>query len=228
LKTTLLYLFLFFTFQYAFGQDRIFTSDGNLLNVNIVNESEKAFNYVTNTSDTVSILTIYKNHISRIEFANGAVNMMGNQNPRKIRPLGINIGYGFSKTETYMHHFRTYTEQEISMITAGIDYFLIPQIDLNANMGTSSGKISYFSAGFDFHINSNNSKTGLTPFAGISGGAILLNSYSSGTGFGQVHLGLNYLSKFGLNFAAMENFLLNNNNNLPFFTEFRIGWKFKV
>jgi hypothetical protein len=227
-KTILLLLFSLFAIQLAHGQDKIFTRDGNLLNVNIVNDSEKAFNYVTNNSDTVSILTIYKNRISRIEYANGTINMMGYQNPRKNRPLGINIGYGFSKTETYTHHFDTYTEQEITMLTSGIDYFIIPQIDLQATVGTSGGQISYFSAGFDIHLNSNNSKTGITPFAGIAGGAIVLNNYTSGTGFGQVHLGLNYLSGFGLNFAVMENFLLNNTNHLPFFTEIRIGWKFKL
>lgn len=229
MKTNILILFTFFIFQYASAQDKIFIKGGNQLNVKIVNETEKGFNYVTNATDTVSILTINKNRISKIEFSNGYVNMMGNQNPRKIRQLGFNVGYGFSKTQSYSHHSWTYTEQEIAMTTVGLDYFIIPQIDLETTLGMDDdGDISYFSGGFNFHLNSDNSKSGLTPFAGFSGGAIILNDYTSGTGFGQIHLGLNYLTSFGLNIAAMGNFLLNNNQKLPFFAEFRLGWKFKI
>jgi hypothetical protein len=226
-KNWVLVILSLYIFQNNFGQDKIFLKEGNQLNVKIVNETEKAFNYVTNTSDTVSILTINKNLISRIEYLNGYIDLMGYQNPRKTRPLGFNLGYGFSKSETYMHHFENYTQQEISMITAGIDYFIIPQIDLETTLGTNGGQFSYVSAGFNLHLNSDNSKSGVTPFAGISGGAIVLNSYSSGQGFGELHLGLNYLARFGLNIAVMENFLFNI-NHLPFFTEFRLGWKFKI
>jgi hypothetical protein len=228
MKIKILILVFIFVFKPSFGQDKILTKDKQLLNVKIVNETQKGFNYVTNKSDTVSILTINKNRILKIEYEDGSVNMMGYQNPRKMRPLGFSIGYGFSKMETYSHHLSTYSEQEVTLTTLSIDYFIIPQIDLESTLGIFSGQMSYFSAGFNLHINSDKSKLGLTPFAGLSGGAIKLNYHTSGTGLLQMQTGLNYLTRFGLNISVAENFLLNTENHLSPFTAIRIGWKFKV
>jgi hypothetical protein len=232
-----LFLILSFNFNSVFGQDKIFTKDKKQLDVKIVNEYDQAFNYTTNESDTVSILTIKKNRIRRIEFENGSVNQMGYQNPRKIMPLGFGIGYGFSKTVTYEHHFFTYSEQYITLITLSVDYFIIPQLELIATTGldlNNSSGISYFTGGTNLHFNSWHSRAGITPFIGLTAGAVKQNYSGSGTAVIQINLGLNMLFRFGLNFTIQENLLpvFRTNSSLSeghrAFTEIKIGWKFRI
>lgn len=225
MKTWLTVLILIFLIQCSYGQDKIFTRNNKELDVKIVNESAKFFNYTTNESDTVSILTIKRTHISRIEYSNGTVNLIGYQNPRKSRPLGFRVGYGNSASETF-HHIRvTYTERIITLFSAEVEYFIIPQIEIHVTAYKNQYGWSFFNPGCNLHINSNRNSKGLTPYLGIEGVSAWLEEYGH-TNFAQIPVGLNYLSKFGLDISASFNMILR--DYLPPYLQFRIGWNFKV
>ena len=129
--------------QYGFGQDLITTKDKKQLNVKIIEQTNKSVRYKMPDYEDGPVLMMKTNRIRKIEYKNGYTDMMGYQNPRKNRPLGINAGYAAELTSGG------------ALFSATLDYFVIPQVDLEINIGTSdlSGEL-YFSAGSRFHFNS--------------------------------------------------------------------------
>jgi len=157
------------------------------------------------------VLMIKANRISKIEYKNGYTDLMGYQNPRKNRPLGINAAYAAGLSDGGV------------LFSATADYFVLPQIDLEVNLGTSdmSGEL-YYSAGGRFHINSSYSERRLTPFAGV-----LLGGYY-GDGIVQIPAGLNYLTSIGINASVSINEMISFESWQSTFLEFRLGWRFKL
>jgi len=219
LDKTVRVIFLTMISLNVLGQDKIITKKNEELNVRIVNQTTNTINYISVKNDSGQIMTLKKNRIYKIEFNNGFIDMLGNQNPRKNRPLGFSMGYEFSKEETYMHRLTTYTEREIQHITSTIDYFIIPQLNLELtvfNLGTSG-----FTTGMKIHINSNKSKVGITPFTGILFGSLPYEKLVL------LPVGINYLGKSGLNLSMGCNWLFYNSKE-TIALEMRIGWKFKI
>ena len=109
------------------------------------------------------------------------------------------------------------------MFSSTLDYFIIPQIDLEMNLGASdlSGGL-YFSAGSRFHLNSNSSENKFTPFTGLLFGS------NYGEGFVQVPFGINYLTNMGLNVSLSLNQMISFSTWQSTFVELRVGWKFKL
>ena len=109
------------------------------------------------------------------------------------------------------------------MVLATLDYFVLPQIDIEINMGTSdlSGE-AYYSAGSRFHMNTNYSEHKLTPFAGM-----VFGSYY-GDGFVQIPAGINYLTTFGINASLSINQMISFESWQTTFLELRLGWRFKL
>jgi hypothetical protein len=109
------------------------------------------------------------------------------------------------------------------MFVSTADYFIIPQIDLEVNAGTSDLAYGiYFSAGSRFHLNSNYSVKKLTPFAGLLFGS------NYGDGFAQIPVGINYQFNCGLNTSLSINEMIGFNSWQLTFAELRAGWKFKL
>jgi hypothetical protein len=211
MKKSILIILLALAFQYGFAQDIITTKDKKQLNVKIIEQTDKSVRYRMPDYEDGPVLMLKTNRITKIEYKNGYTDMMGFQNPRKNRPLGLNAGYAAELTSGGV------------LYSATFDYFVIPQIDLEASIGTSdlSGEL-YYSAGSRFHLNTSYSERRLTPFTGI-----LAGSYY-GDAFIQLPAGVNYLTKMGINASISINEMISFKSWQATFLEFRLGWRFKV
>jgi hypothetical protein len=197
--------------QFGFGQDIITTKDKKHLNIKVIEQTDRSVRYKMPDYEDGPVLMMKTNRITKIEYKNGYTDLMGYQNPRKKRPLGINAGYAAELTSGGV------------LYSATVDYFVIPQIDLEANIGTSdlSGEL-YFAAGSRFHLNASYSEHKLTPFTGL-----LAGSYY-GDGFVQIPAGINYLTKMGINASLSINEMISFESWQATFLEFRLGWRFKL
>jgi len=211
MKNTLIILVIMTVIQSISGQDIVTRKDRKQLNLKIIEQTSKYIRYKMQDYEDGPVLMIKANRISKIEYKNGYTDLMGFQNPRKNRPLGINAGYAAGLSGGGV------------LFSATADYFVLPQIDLEVNLGTSdmSGEL-YYSAGGRFHINSSYSERRLTPFAGV-----LLGGYY-GDGIVQIPAGLNYITSIGINASVSINEMISFESWQSTFLEFRLGWKFKL
>ena len=209
MKIFLLIIFFGLMIQDVAGQDKIITTDNQLLNVKIHELTNKVVKYKMTNYAEGPVIWLSRNRISKIEFQNGVVDLNGNQNPRKVKPFGISAGIALRLSE------------EGGMISTTVDYYVIPQVDLELNVGTDF-EGSYFSAGTRIHLNSSSSDNLFTPFSGF------LIGTDFGFGFIQVPVGINFASKLGLNVSLSLNEMLYFQNWQTTFAELRVGWRFKI
>jgi hypothetical protein len=211
MKNILIIILLISGFQHISGQDIITTKDKKQLNVKIIEQTDKSVRYKMPDYEDGPVIMMKSNHIRKIEYKNGYSDLMGYQNPRKNRPLGISGGYAVGLTSGGV------------LFSGTIDYFVIPQIDLEINLGTSdlSGE-AYFTAGSRFHFSSRNSEHKLTPFTGL-----LLGAYY-GDGIVQIPAGISYLTNVGINASLSINEMISVKSWQATFLEFRLGWRFKL
>jgi hypothetical protein len=212
MKKVLILVMLAFLFNYVTAQDKIDTKDKKQLDVRILENTGKVVNYKMSDYPEGPVLSLKAKRIEKIEYKNGVMDLMGNQNPRKAMPLGLSIGGG------------KWVSSAGLMFTATMDYFITPQIDMEINMGTDSQKPFYLSAGSRLHMNSSYSDDRLTPFTGA------LFGYEYGKEFVQIPLGINYiykLSKWNFNFSLSFNELIFS-NEYQTILEFRGGLRFKL
>jgi len=212
MKTVLTILFLFFVFQYCAGQDRIILKDDQQLDVRIIEKNYKMIRYKMADYEDGPILWIKLNKITRIEYKNGVIDKMGYQNPRKSKPFTISAGGAFAPIG------------RSGFFSTTLDYFVIPQIDLEITAGTSDIRTTgmYFSAGSRIHINSKTSERKLTPFTGLLAGS------NYGDGFIQIPGGVNYITDKGINASLSLNEMIGFNSWFVTFIELRLGWRFKL
>ena len=211
LKNYLALLIVVFVFSSVAGQDRIETKDNKQLEVKIVEKTAREVKYKMSDYPDGPIISLKAKRIQKIEFKNGVVDLMGNQNPRKASPFGISIGGGKWVSPGLM-------------FTTSMDYFITPQLDMEVSMGTDSQKPFYLSAGPRIHINSRSTDNRLTPFTGA------LFGYEYGKEFVQIPLGVNYiykLDKWNLNFSLSVNELIFS-NEYQTIIEFRGGLRFRL
>jgi hypothetical protein len=142
--------------------------------------------------------------------------LMGSQNPRINKPLGINTGFT--------------NGLDTEFFTVSLNYFIVPRLELELNYGSDFGRdFPYFSAGTRVHVSSDYSLRQITPFSGLLVGSRYENS------FFQIPLGLNYSTKKGFNASLSINNMINLTSHyvnyyIPTQTQFgelRIGWRFK-
>jgi hypothetical protein len=211
MKNILIILFILTAVQTINGQDLITLKDKKQLNLKIIEQTSKYIRYKMPDYEDGPVLMMKANRIRKIEYKNGYTDLMDYQNPRKNRPFGLNAGYAAGLTGGGV----------LFSVTA--DYFVLPQIDLEVNAGTSdmSGEI-YYSAGGRFHLNRSYSENRLTPFAGV-----LLGGYY-GDGIVQIPAGLNYLTAIGINASISINQMISFESWQATFLEFRLGWRFKL
>ena len=124
MKSILLIITSVFLIQNINAQDKIYTKDNQELTVKIVEQTDKLIKYKLPDYEDSPILSIKNNRIEKIEYKNGLIDKLGNQNPRHYRPFGINAGMSYFLTE------------ESGYFIVNIDYFIIPQIDLQINIGS--------------------------------------------------------------------------------------------
>jgi hypothetical protein len=209
MKRNLALLILVFVFNYVTGQDKISTRDNKQLDVRIIENTGKVVRYKMPDYSDGPVLSMKSGRISKIEYKNGVVDLMGNQNPRKEKPFGISIGGGKWLSSTGL------------MFTSTMDYFITPQMDMEVNIGADSQQLFYISSGMRLHINSNYSENRLTPFTGA------LFGYEYENEFIQIPLGVNYIHKTGINVSLSINEMIFSNEYQTTF-EFRGGWRFKL
>lgn len=209
MKRHLVLLILVFVFYCVTGQDKIDTKDNKQLNVKIIEKTGKVVKYKMPDYSDGPVLSIKTSRISKIEYMNGVVDFMGNQNPRKYKPFGISIGGG------------KWISSSGLMFTSTMDYFVNPHIDVEVNIGADSQQLFYISSGMRLHINSNYSESRITPFTGA------LFGYEYEKEFIQIPLGMNFIHKTGINVSLSINELIFSNEYQTVF-EFRGGWRFKL
>jgi hypothetical protein len=218
MKNCLTILLLIFVSQSVYCQDKLNTKDKKQLNVQIIEQTPKIVKYKMLDYENGPILSMKINQISSIEYKNGIIDRLGNQNPRKNKPLGINTGVVVEATD------------RDGMFSATLDYFIIPQIDIEINFETDLYRdLSSFSAGPRFHLNSDNSENRFTPFAGFLFGS----SYEED--FFQIPVGVSFITKAGFSTSLSLNGIVNRTIHIYKYIspqrlniEFRIGWRFKV
>jgi len=209
-KSLVVSIIFFITGFIVYGQDKIMTKNKETLNVYILEKSEKYVKYkMDNYFDISPIITIKSSSIDRIEYKNGIIDFLGNQNPRKDKPFGINVG-GIKWLSS---------SGFISSMT--MEYFLIPQLATEVNVGADSQQVLYYSTGARVHVNSNYSKSRITPFIGA------LFGYEYGYKFIQIPIGVNYIHKTGINVSVSINELFFSEQNQTTI-ELRGGWRFKL
>lgn len=211
MKNILIIILLIMVFQYVSGQDIITTKDKKQFKVWVTEQTDKYVKYRMPDYENGPVIMMKSNRIRQIEYKNGYTDMMGYQNPRKNRPFGLSAGYAAELTSGG------------ALFSATADYFVIPQVDLEVNIGTSdlSGEL-YYSAGSRFHLNSNYSERKLTAFTGVLGGSYY------GDGFVQFPAGVSYLTSIGINTSLSINEMVSFNSWQVTFLEFRLGWRFKL
>ena len=143
MKNILIIISLMLVFQQLSGQDILDTKDKKQINVKIIEQTNKFVRYKMADYEDGPLLMMKTNQIRKIEYKNGQIDLMGFQNPRKNRPFGLSAGYAVGLTSGG------------TVFTGTADYFVIPQIDLEVNIGTSdlSGEL-YYAGGARIHINS--------------------------------------------------------------------------
>jgi len=218
MKNYLTILLLIFVSQSGFCQDKLNTKDKKQLNVQIIEQTPKIVRYKILDYENGPILSMKTSQISSIEYKNGVIDKLGNQNPRKNKPFGISTGLVVEVPDRE------------GSFSATLDYFVIPQIDIEINFGTDLYRdLSSFSAGPKFHLNSDNSENRFTPFAGL----LLGSSYEED--FLQIPVGVSFITKAGFSTSLSLNGTMSRTSHIykyippqRLIIEFRIGWKFKV
>lgn len=211
-------IILFFVFQSVLCQDKINTKDNKQINVQIIEQTPKIVRYKMPDYESSPVISMKTSQISSIEYKNGLIDKLGNQNPRKNKPIGISTGI-----------FIDLPDRDGSF-SATLDYFIIPQIDIEINFGTDLYRdLSRFSFGPRFHLTTDNSEKRFSPFTGI----LIGTSYEED--FLQIPIGLSFISKTGFSTSLSVNGTINHKIRIYEYIpaqrltiELRIGWRFKI
>ena len=194
---------------YCFGQDVINTKDNRQLTVKVAEKTGSEVKYYMNDYSGGPLLTMNLRRVSSIKYANGTVDYAGNQNPRRNRPFGISTGVAYDIID------------KDGFFLATADYFVIPQLDLEMNIGVDGNIGFLFSAGGKVHLNSDNSEHCLTPFAGLLAGYCYLWFMI------QMPVGVSYISKGGFSASLSVSPTLVRREIVMAPAELRVGWRFK-
>jgi hypothetical protein len=202
-------IILSLVFPFCFGQDVITRKNNRQLTVKVVEQTGKVVKYYMNDYTGGPILTMNLMRVSSIKYANGTVDYAGNQNPRRNRPFGISTGIAYGMIN------------DIGYFLTTADYFVIPQLDLEANLGVDGNIGILLSAGGTAHLNSDNSDHRFTPYAGLLAGYCYLWFMV------QVPVGISYISKGGFSASLRVSPTLAKRDLVMAPAELRVGWRFK-
>ena len=190
-KFTFSFMLLTFIFSLSvMGQDVLFLKNKTQKKVTILNIGPRWIQY--KTKDKSVVYSIKSNKLKKIAFADGSVDLLGNENPRKARPFGVSGGLELGLSDDGGMFFTTF------------DYFIIPQVDLQLTLGLYSGEGNLlidnpFSFGANFHLNKSTTKSPFTPYTGLHFGS---DNFSL-LGFAEVPLGVALHTRSGFT-ASLE------------------------
>ena len=212
MKTVIGLIFIFCISLSLSGQDKIILKNKEVLTVKIIEQTERTVKYHMLDYLDSPLIILKTGKIERIEYNNGTIDLVGNQNPRKSRPIGVGAGVN------YFFYYNSFN------FPLNFDYFITPQIDLQLNFGWMLDQ-PYMSFGSKFHYNSNKSEWKFTPFVG------LLFGVASIGGFSQIPMGVYYIGKKGLSVSLSYNLVVFANVD-PYqypdsFIELIVGFKIK-
>lgn len=218
MKKILTFLLLIFVSKAVFCQDILNTKDKKQIKVQIIEQTPTIVRYKMLDYENGPILSMKASQISSIEYKNGLIDKLGNQNPRRNKPLGISTGI-----------FVDVPDRD-GRFSATLDYFVIPQIDIEITFGTDLYRdLSRFTVGPRFHLTSDNSENRFSPFTGFLFGS----SYEED--FFQIPVGVSFITKAGFSTSLSLNGTINRKTHIYEYIrpqrmtfEFRIGWRFKV
>jgi len=205
------------TIQTVNCQDIIKTIDKKDLNVKIIEQTDKLVKFKMSGHEDGPIFSMKLRSISRIDFKDKEIVPFVNQNPRVLKRFGVNAGF--------------IPRQSDNNLTLTLDYFVIPQIDIEVTFGSDFYRdLSYFSCGSRFHANTDLSNKRITPFTGLIFGS------SYGEEFFQIPVGISFITRVGFSTSINLNGTIHQKNRISYYyippqrtiVEFRLGWRFKV
>src|SRR5574344_1889235 len=135
-------LLLVFVAQCIWAQDVIVTVDNKRINAKVIEQNNQFITYKMVDPNDQSIMQIKSKNVKLIEFETGYIQHLFNQNRRATRPLGVSTGLSLPLGNGPAVAF------------ASVDYFIVPQFSLEANVGRTFGNRSYYAFGAKYHLNS--------------------------------------------------------------------------
>jgi len=199
------------------GQDTLYLKNNKQFNVKILKSTSKVINYRFSNYPDGAVFSVKPKKTSKIVYKNGYMEDFGTKNPRVNRPFGVSTGLCLGLT--YPGNLG-----ELGMFLLSFDYFLIPQIDFQVNMGTQFSEYYYYSLGATFHLNKTNSHTRFTPFTGILVGSDY--DYTR-LGFIQIPVGVSYINYWGLSVSLSLNTMFYFEDYPLLTAQLKIGWRFR-
>ena len=201
----------------AQAQDTLYLKNHKHYQVKILKNSKKAISYRFSDYPEGAVFTVKPLEISKIVYKNGFIQDFGTKNPRINRPFGISTGVCLGLTYPGNLGYG-------GMFLLSFDYFLMPQIDFQINLGTEFYDYYYYSLGATFHLNKTNSKAKFTPFTGLLVGS---DYYYTRLTFIQIPIGVSYINNWGLS-ASLSLSSMFYFKDYPLLTaQLKIGWRFK-
>ncbi len=219
MKKSLLFLVLFaglITVNVC-AQDSLYLKNHKRLNVKILKNTRKTVDYRFSDYPEGTVFSVKPAKVSKIVYKNGYIEDFGTKNPRINRPIGVSTGICLGLT--YPGNLG-----ESGMFLLSFDYFLIPQIDFQLNLGTEFNDYTYYSLGATFHLNKTNSKARFTPFTGVLIGADYNYTH---LGFVQIPIGVSYINNWGLSASLSLSAMFYFQDNPLLTAQLKIGWRFR-
>lgn len=188
----------------ASSQDRIITTDQQVLEVYIVEKNDKTIKYHLANDLQQTLFETKLSNLRRIEYASGMVDQLGYENIRMQKRTGITTGI-------------TLFANDGGMFTFGADYFLNPALSLTANVGSDN----YYAFGAKLYHARKGKATNFAPFIGLQYGKHQL------VNFWEVPVGIQCVTNFGLQFSLQVSLLEYPNINYQnAHAGFSVGWRF--
>ena len=216
MKNYLIVILFTLGLQPLYCQDKIITTDKKDLDVKIIEQTDKLVRFKISGHEDGPIFSMKLRSISSIDYKDNNIVPFFNQNPRYLKRFGISAGFVPGINE--------------NNITLTLDYFIIPQIDIEVTYGSDFYRdLSYFTCGSRFHANTDLSAKRFTPFTGLIYGSSFEEE------FFQIPVGISFITKTGFSTSLNLNATLHNKTRIYYYVppqrtivEFRIGWRFKV
>lgn len=207
MKTFFSLLLFFFVANCAMAQDVIVTVDNKRINAEVIEQNNKFIKYKLLDHNAQPIVEIKSTDVQLIEFETGYIHYLSNKNRRAYRPLGVSTGLSLP------------LGSGPGVAFASVDYFIIPQISLETNVGRTFNYRSYYAIGAKYHLNSKYSDNKFAPFVGIQFDTEYLKSMVL------VPIGFSYISDNGFyaSFALNQFMFFDLKTDTNF--EFKFGFR---
>ena len=197
----------------VYSQDKITTKNKTELDVKILEKTDRFVKYRMSDYLDGATISLKTSRIEKIEYENGYIDLLDNQNPRKKKPFSLNTGISYSVYEG-----------EAGSFNLKLDYFIIPQIELEFSViADSEDEELLLLFGPKFHLNTNWSTKRFTPFVGV-----LLEPTGQ---LIEIPIGINYAGKSWFTSSlslTSRYFNWNGRYYYDIYAEFSIGWRFKL